>query len=113
VVAELAPLVAYDVGQRVERATAIDAALAAWCRDLDAADAAAMLRHAGVPAAELASSTGLVASEHLRERGFWDQHGSGVLPALPWRASFGRATGPAPELGADTDTVLRELIVGR
>ena len=113
VVAELAPLAACDFGQRVEHATAIDAALAAWCRDRDASDAAAMLRRAGVPASELASSTGLVASDHLRERGFWDQHGSGVLPALPWRASFGRATGPAPELGSDTDAVLRELTVGR
>jgi crotonobetainyl-CoA:carnitine CoA-transferase CaiB-like acyl-CoA transferase len=113
VVTGLAPLAACDFGQRVEHATAIDAALAAWCRDRDASDAAAMLRRAGVPASELASSSGLVVSEHLRQRGFWDPHGSGVLPALPWRASFGRATGPAPELGADTDAVLRELTVGR
>ena len=31
------------------------------------------------------------------------------LPGLPWRASFGRASGPAPGLGADTDAVLREI----
>jgi crotonobetainyl-CoA:carnitine CoA-transferase CaiB-like acyl-CoA transferase len=33
-----------------------------------------------------------------------------VLPGLPWRASFGRASGPAPGLGADTDTVLRDVL---
>jgi crotonobetainyl-CoA:carnitine CoA-transferase CaiB-like acyl-CoA transferase len=37
-----------------------------------------------------------------------------VIPALPWRASFGRATGPAPDLGQDTEAVLKEagLAVG-
>jgi crotonobetainyl-CoA:carnitine CoA-transferase CaiB-like acyl-CoA transferase len=29
---------------------------------------------------------------------------------LPWRASFGRISSPAPGLGADTDTVLRDLL---
>jgi len=29
---------------------------------------------------------------------------------LPWRASFGRVTGVAPGLGADTETVLAELL---
>jgi crotonobetainyl-CoA:carnitine CoA-transferase CaiB-like acyl-CoA transferase len=29
---------------------------------------------------------------------------------LPWRASFGRATGPSPDLGADTDVVLSEVL---
>ena len=33
---------------------------------------------------------------HLRARGFWDVHDGGVLPGLPWRASFGCASGPAP-----------------
>ena len=35
---------------------------------------------------------------------------AGVLPGLPWQASFGRTSGPAPELGADTETVLREVL---
>ena len=71
--------------------------------------AASRLTSAGIPAASLARSADLVASEHLRARGFWDPHGSGVLPGLPWRASFGRATGPTPALGADTDRILREV----
>ena len=67
------------------------------------------LNRAGIAAA-LARSADLVASEHLRARAFWDQHGQGVLPGLPWRASFGRALMPAPALGADTDEVLREAL---
>jgi crotonobetainyl-CoA:carnitine CoA-transferase CaiB-like acyl-CoA transferase len=39
-----------------------------------------------------------------------DPHGGGVLPGLPWRASFGRISGPAPGLGTDTDIVLRDLL---
>jgi crotonobetainyl-CoA:carnitine CoA-transferase CaiB-like acyl-CoA transferase len=58
----------------------------------------------------LARSVDLVDCPHLRLRGFWDAYGSGVLLGLPWRASFGRATGPAPDLGADTDAVLSEVL---
>jgi crotonobetainyl-CoA:carnitine CoA-transferase CaiB-like acyl-CoA transferase len=58
----------------------------------------------------LARSADLVESAHLRARGFWDAYGDGVLPGLPWRASFGRANGPAPGLGADTDAVLRDVL---
>jgi crotonobetainyl-CoA:carnitine CoA-transferase CaiB-like acyl-CoA transferase len=69
-------------------------------------DDAATFTDAGVAAAALARSADLVASDHLRARGFWDADG---LPGLPWRASFGRAVGPAPGLGADTDAVLRDV----
>jgi crotonobetainyl-CoA:carnitine CoA-transferase CaiB-like acyl-CoA transferase len=70
----------------------------------------AELRHAGIPAAALANSRDLVASDHLRERGFWGTHGAAVLPGLPWHASFGRTCGAAPELGADTEMILREVL---
>ena len=33
-----------------------------------------------------------------------------VLPGLPWHASFGARCEPAPALGADTDSVLQELL---
>ena len=72
----------------------------------DDEDVAALIR-AGIAAAGLARSADLVASEHLRARGFWDEDG---LPGLPWHASFGRANGSAPGLGADTDAVLREVL---
>ena len=55
------------------------------------------------PSAALASSVDLVRDTHLCERGFWDVHEGGVLPGFSWRASFGRRTGPAPALGADSD----------
>ncbi len=69
-----------------------------------------VLRRAGIPAASLASSADLVASNHLRERGFWEAHDGGLLPGLPWRASFGRRSGDAPGLGADTDAVLHDVL---
>ena len=65
------------------------------------------LHKAGIAASTLARSADLVASPHLRARGFWDEDG---LPGLPWVASFGRATGAAPALGADTDAVLRDVL---
>jgi crotonobetainyl-CoA:carnitine CoA-transferase CaiB-like acyl-CoA transferase len=95
---------------RLERRAVIDAALSAWLAQCHAPAAEAELLRNGVPAAALASSADLVASPHLRMRGFWERHGHGVLPGLPWQASFGRASGPAPGLGADTDAVLQELL---
>ena len=84
--------------------------MAAWANDRTAAEAAAVLRRAGTEAAALARSSDLVESVHLRERGFWDRHGAGVVPGLPWLASCGRATGAAPALGADTDRVLLDVL---
>ncbi len=96
--------------QRTERRGGIDGVLAGWAFRRGSAEAAAELGHAGIPSAALADSVDLVASEHLKARGFWDRHGAGVLPGLPWRASFGRTTGPAPELGGDTDAVLHDVL---
>ena len=96
--------------QRRARQREIDAMLAKWLASRDASETAAQLRAARIPAAALADSTALVASGHLRQRGFWQAHATGVLPGLPWRASFGRITGSAPELGADTDPVLRDVL---
>jgi crotonobetainyl-CoA:carnitine CoA-transferase CaiB-like acyl-CoA transferase len=84
--------------------------MAAWANDRTAVEAALVLRRAGIQAAALARSSDLVASTHLRERGFWDRNGAGVVPGLPWRASCGRATGAAPALGADTDRVLLDVL---
>jgi crotonobetainyl-CoA:carnitine CoA-transferase CaiB-like acyl-CoA transferase len=73
----------------------------------DAVEVAARLTRSGVAAAALARSADLVGSVHLRARGFWDPDG---LPGLPWQTSFGRASGVAPGLGADTDAVLRTVL---
>jgi crotonobetainyl-CoA:carnitine CoA-transferase CaiB-like acyl-CoA transferase len=110
VVPDLALMTELGFGERRQRRASIDRALAAWLRPKPAAAAEAVLLRAGIPAAALASSRDLVSSDHLKQRGFWDTHAAGVLPGLPWRASFGRVSGPAPQLGADTETVLREVL---
>jgi crotonobetainyl-CoA:carnitine CoA-transferase CaiB-like acyl-CoA transferase len=106
--------IAIAVGNEAERQGMRDIvsaeALCGWLRDRAAPVAADLLRRAGVPAAALASSLDLVGSDHLRARGFWDAHGDGVVPGLPWRASFGRRSGEAPGLGADTDAVLADVL---
>jgi crotonobetainyl-CoA:carnitine CoA-transferase CaiB-like acyl-CoA transferase len=106
----LSAMVGLDFAARVALETEIDAQLAGWCAEQDAWELEKLLRHAGIPAAALAGSTDLVASKHLRERGFWDNHAGGFLPGLPWQANFGRAIGPAPALGADNEAVLEKIV---
>jgi len=110
IVPALSAMAGIGLRERAAQLAAIDDPLAAWLRPRAAKTVEAGLLRAGIPAAALATSLDLVRSEHLRERGFWEPHGSNVLPGLPWRASFGRASGAAPELGADTDAVLREVL---
>lgn len=95
---------------RLDQRAAIDDCLAAWSRDRKANATAAELRRAGIAAAACAGSGDLVRDAHLKERGFWEPNGTGVAPGLPWRASFGRISGPAPALGGDTDAVLRGVL---
>jgi crotonobetainyl-CoA:carnitine CoA-transferase CaiB-like acyl-CoA transferase len=85
---------------------ASDEALSAWAASQPAAAAAETLRKAGIPAAALARTGDLAKSPHLAARKFWEDG----LPGLPWHASFGRATGPAPALGADTGQVLADVL---
>ena len=110
VVPGLTALAGAHLDQRRDAAAAIDTALNAWAAPQAAATAADVLLRAGVPAAALARSGDLVASEHLKARAFWDKHTKGLLPGLPWRASFGRAVGAAPALGGDTDQVLIDVL---
>lgn len=100
----------FDLAQRRAAHRDIDAAIGAWTAPQAAPAVADRLLRAGVPAAALARSGDLVASAHLAARDFWDRHGSGVLPGLPWRASFGRVSGPAPALGAHADTILANVL---
>jgi len=106
IVPGLSDMAALDLGQRIAARGDIDTVLAAWAASRAPSDAAEALRKAAIPAAALARYGDLVKSPHLAARGFWE---SG-LPGLPWHASFGRATGPAPALGADTDQVITEVL---
>ena len=110
VVPPLLPLVGLGFSGRIEQRAAIDDALAAWLRSQAAEAVAVELQRADVPAAALATSLDLVNDDHFRERGFWEPDAAGVLPGLPWRASLGRTSGPAPELGADTEMVMRSAL---
>jgi crotonobetainyl-CoA:carnitine CoA-transferase CaiB-like acyl-CoA transferase len=114
VVVALEPLSRWDLRQRQGRLAGIDGVLAGWASRRSAAEAEEELGRARVPASALKSSVDLVHDAHLRARGFWEAHEAnsrgGVLPGLPWRASFGRASGPAPGLGADTDAVLHDIL---
>jgi benzylsuccinate CoA-transferase BbsF subunit len=103
-------IAALDLGQRLSAERAIDAALTDWAASRPASVAAESLLKAGIAAAALARYGDLVKSPHLASREFWNRYGAGVLPGLPWRASFGRALAPAPELGADTDRVLSDVL---
>jgi len=110
IVPALSGLTRLGCAERAAQQQTIDDILAAWARPQAAPAAARQLREAGIAAAALATSRDLVGCDHLRERGFWDATGDGVLPGLPWRASFGRISGPAPGLGGDTDSVLRDVL---
>jgi len=110
IVSSLTRMSGFEVRERAEQRAAIDDALADWARTRAAKAATAELLSARIPAAALATSLDLVNDDQLRHRGFWEAQGTGVLPALPWHASFGRATGTAPELGADTEKVLKEVL---
>ena len=106
----LSAMAGMGFSERAEQRAKVNDALDGWLRPKAAKAAAAELLRAGIPAAALATSRDLVDSDHLQERAFWDAHGAGVLPGLPWHASLGRSSGAAPELGADTDAVLHEVL---
>jgi len=106
----LSELGSLDRSARAARQEAIDTDLSAWLLPQRAPAAAELLRRRGIAAAALATSHDLVESAHLHARGFWEARSDGVLPRLPWCASFGRANGAAPGLGADTVAVLRDVV---
>ncbi len=116
VVPELERLAALDVAGRRAAAAEIDAVIGAWAGARAAADAAAALQAAGVPSAESVDTQQLFEDAHLDARGFFTlvDAGGGVLrlPGLPWRADGAAAPRltAAPELGADTETVLAEVV---
>ena len=110
IIPALEPLSGWNLHQRQGRVAGINGILAGWASRRTAAEAEAELRRGGVPASALKDSVDLVQDAHLKARGFWDPNPRGVLPDLPWRASFGCASGPAPGLGADTEAVLRDVL---
>ena len=107
---ELAPMSTLDEPARRKKSQDIDAKISSWSKSRDAAAMTETLTNVGIAASPVATARELVDCAHLRARGFWQDWNDGVLPALPWKASFGRITGPAPGLGADTDAVMAKIL---
>jgi len=101
---------AWGLDERQARRDEIDAALSAWTAEHSNEAAAAQLTAAGIAAAPVRTMRDHVDSEHFKARDFWEDGSDGRLPGLPWKSSFGRVSGPAPALGADTDAVLRDVL---
>ena len=98
-------------------AAQIDRVITAWTSTRSAREATLTLQSAGVSAAPSPDSTELFWDAHLQERGFYanstDMDGSTRgLPGLPWQWAAGErpVQTPAPELGADTDAVLSDIL---
>lgn len=110
------PRFAAATGRRLH-ADALDDVLAAWAAPLDAHEAAAALRAAGVPAERVAHVDDVAASEPLARRGFFVTHdhpavGRKRLAGPAWTADRSPmvAGSAAPCLGAHTRTVLERWL---
>ena len=106
----LGPLSALAEPQRRERHSEIDKLISVFISKLLPSDGARAFTAADIPAAAVMTTAKLVNDPHLRARGFWDLHESGVLPGLPWQSDFGREIGPAPALGEHTDHILERVL---
>lgn len=96
---------------------ALDAELARLTRDCDAEPLAGRLRAAGVPAVKSATAVDVIGDQRLWERElfrFVTDHREGQRPVLgpSWRMtrSPARIERGAPDLGEDTDYVLRGIL---
>ncbi len=100
----------------IEEAT-IEAELTRWTRQYPAAQAAALLRAAGVPAAQVAPTSTLLEDEHLRANGIWHwlerRHlGRHLVSAAPYRIDGARPPlgSAAPTLGEHNVEVLTGVL---
>jgi crotonobetainyl-CoA:carnitine CoA-transferase CaiB-like acyl-CoA transferase len=101
---------------RNSQAAMIEAAIAAWARPLDPAEAASVLQAHGVPAAPVQPVHVLGYEPQLMEGGFWAEMdrrhvGRHLMPAAPFALDGKRPAllRPAPTLGEHTAEVLAEL----
>ncbi len=94
----------------------LEEVVAAWTRERTPEEATAALQAAGVAAFTAATNQDLAEDPHLAARDFFvelphPEVGVRRHVGVPWRmsASECRVRRPAPALGADTDTVLRDV----
>ena len=95
----------------------LDHALAEWTSSRDRWEVTRVLQAVEVAAFPCMTTRDLVEDEHLQARGLFEaldhsQVGRRVHAGIPWRLANGPngVRAPAPLLGADTDSVLGELL---
>jgi len=105
------------MGDRHAHSAELDADLARLTCSHDAEALARRLRAAGVPASKSATAVDVIGDQQLWDRGlyrFVTDHREGQRPILgpPWRMARApaRIARGAPDLGEDTDYVLREIL---
>ena len=101
---------------RKQNEDALDGRIGAWTRGLDRFEVTRRLQAVGVAAFPSLSPADLVADPHLGSRGFiarldHPEVGPRAHTGIPWRLARGPngVRSPAPQLGAHTDEVLREI----
>jgi formyl-CoA transferase len=103
--------------ERLARRREVDALVGAWIAPREADAAARELSAAGVPAAAVRSYAEAARDPHVRERDMLQEvaHGGGAVPVVGPAAKLSRTPtrvrSHAPELGAHTEEILRELRV--
>jgi formyl-CoA transferase len=110
-----APDLANNVG-RVARVAEIDEAIERWTSSRSVGEVLAAMAAARVPAGKIYTAKDIHEDPHYRARemivrqvtrGGWSLDVPGVVPKLS--ATPGSLRSPAPDLGGDTDAVLREI----
>jgi len=102
---------------RIARREEIERAIGAWCSRREARDAMRELQSRGVPAGVANTPRTLLSDPHLAARGFFQdmahpEAGTQPLYGPIWRMSRApsRVAHAAPLIGADTESVLREVL---
>ncbi len=106
-----------DAASRKKNEDALDDIITRWTRTRDRWDLTRELQHAGVAAFPSMSNKDLATDEHLRERGYLVEMehpivGRRIHMGIPWTMSGTpcRVRSAAPLRGADTESVLHELL---
>lgn len=103
--------------QRAKRIDAVYGLVAETLKERTTDEWLQLFRELEIPAAAVNTPDALFDNEHLNAVGLFETidtpHGSIRFPGVPtwFSRTPGRVHGPAPELGADTETVLAELRV--
>ena len=103
----------YSAAERFERCEEIDALVAPWLAARTADEAVAAFQEHRVPASKLLDFAGVLDSEQLAARDYFqrrpDVGASAVVPSRPFGIGDAPELGPPPGRGADTDAFRREL----